>query len=122
MSSFFDFDTPGKKFAGLVCTFALWLFCSTNVGMLPWFLGSRRPLFSFTFEIFAQAPGEYFYDWMTTLFTLVYFCLAGFVLVHFLKAQKERAKACFLLVLLMASLFSLPHPWFVDLVCITLPR
>ncbi|MBO4311843.1 MAG: hypothetical protein J5828_02465 [Desulfovibrionaceae bacterium] len=122
MSSFFDFDTPGKKFVGLVCAFALWLFCSTNVGLLPWLFGSRRPWFSFTLEIFARAPREYFYDWINTLFTLAYLYLAGFILIRFLKAQKDRAKAYFFLVLLMASLFSLPHPWIVDLICAALPR
>lgn len=116
MSSFFDFDTPEKKRKGLAWAFALWLFCSTNVGLLPYVLGSRRPMFSFTFEIFARAPREYFYDWINTLFTLAYLYLVGCVLVRFLKAQKKKARTYFILLLLMASVFSLPHPWLVDLI------
>ena len=115
MSSSFNFDTPEKKRKGLAWAFALWLFCSTNVGLLPYVLGSRRPMFSFTFKMLTQAPKENFYDWITTLITLVHLYLAGFVLVRFLKAQKKRAKAYFFLVLLMASVFGLPHPWAVDL-------
>ncbi|MBO4312134.1 MAG: hypothetical protein J5828_03980, partial [Desulfovibrionaceae bacterium] len=111
----FDFDTPEKKRNGLACVAALGIFCSVNVGFLPWLFGNgRRPLFSFTCKMITESLHEFSSSRIGIPIVLIWIVSVVFFLMRFLSKQEADPQKYFVLLVLFASVFNLLHPWLLD--------
>ncbi|MBO4311842.1 MAG: hypothetical protein J5828_02460 [Desulfovibrionaceae bacterium] len=120
MGSFFDFDTPEKKRKGLAWAFALWLFCSTNVGLIPLATHCRRSLFSFslgTIHTFLKTLND-----PAALVCWIWIAIYGLIVHSFLKNNGKKSKLYFVLLLLLSSLFNIFHFWILDIALIILGK
>ena len=115
MGSFFDFDTPEKKRKGLAWAFALWLFCNTNVGLLPLISFTSGPVFSFSNEMLSAANSCAAYRNGCAVFYLAWIVIICIIAMCFFKTSGKRSKFFYTLLLIFVSILNIIHPLLLDI-------